>query len=70
MLWNINKDENVNRFALSAIRGGLLEREREKERDREESEIFWDIIHGLPMREISKYHHKREKQKVLWDKKV
>jgi hypothetical protein len=26
-----NKDENVHRFALRAIRGGLLEREREKE---------------------------------------
>ena len=28
----INKDENVHRFALSAIRGELLERQREKER--------------------------------------
>ena len=36
-LWYIyyNKDENVHRFALSAIRGELLEREREKEREKE-----------------------------------
>ena len=34
-----NKDENVHRFALSAIRWELLERERE----------FWNIIHGLPV---------------------
>ena len=32
------KDENVHRFTLSAIRGELLEKE-----------IFWDIIHGLPI---------------------
>ena len=31
----INKDKNVHRFALSAIRGEVLEREREKESDRE-----------------------------------
>ena len=30
----INKDENAHRFALSAIRGEILEREREKERER------------------------------------
>ena len=29
-LW-LNKDENVHRFELSAIRGVLLERERERE---------------------------------------
>ena len=29
----INKDENVHRYALSAKRGVLLERERERERD-------------------------------------
>ena len=29
-----NKEENVHRFALSAIRGELLERGREKERER------------------------------------
>ena len=28
----LNKDENVHRFALNAIRGKLLKREREKER--------------------------------------
>ena len=32
-------DENVHRFALSASRGELLEKERE----------FWDIIHWLPI---------------------
>ena len=31
----INKDENVYRFVLSAIRGKLLERERKKERQKE-----------------------------------
>ena len=31
---SINKDENVHRFALSAIRGELLEIERERERER------------------------------------
>ena len=37
---NINKDENVHRFALSAIRGELLEREREDKKKRErEKEI-------------------------------
>ena len=30
-----NKDENVHRFALSAIRGKLLEREKKRERVRE-----------------------------------
>ena len=28
-----NKDENAHRFALSAIRGELLERERERDRE-------------------------------------
>ena len=32
MLICINKDENVHRFALSAIRGELVERESERER--------------------------------------
>ena len=32
-MWN-NKDENVHRFALNALRGEILERERESERDR------------------------------------
>ena len=27
-----NKDENVNKFSLSAIRGDLLERERDRDR--------------------------------------
>ena len=31
----LNKDENVRRFALSAIGGELLERERKRERERE-----------------------------------
>ena len=30
-----NKDKNVHRFALSAIRGELLEREREIEKEKE-----------------------------------
>ena len=33
-LYRVNKDENVHRFALSAIREELLEREREIERER------------------------------------
>ena len=33
-----NKDKNVNRFALSAIRGNLWrEKEREKERERKKN---------------------------------
>ena len=31
----INKDENVHRFELSAIRGELLEREKDRERVKE-----------------------------------
>ena len=31
----LNKNENVHRFALSTIRGKLLERERERKRERE-----------------------------------
>ena len=31
----VNKDENVQRFALRAIRGELLERERGRERKKE-----------------------------------
>ena len=42
-----NKDENVHRFALSAIRGDLLEREREKERERDiERDSFWILYTG------------------------
>ena len=32
MVFHKNKDENVHRFALSAIRGELLEREIERKR--------------------------------------
>ena len=32
----MNKDENVHRFALSAIRGELLERERGREKKKRE----------------------------------
>ena len=32
---SLNKDENVHKFALRAIRGELLERERDKEREEE-----------------------------------
>ena len=35
MTLHFNKDENVHRFAYSAIRRELLEREREKNRGRE-----------------------------------
>ena len=31
----VNKDENVHRFALSVIRGELLDRERKREREKE-----------------------------------
>ena len=37
---SINKDENDHRFALSAIRGELLEREREIKREREKERIW------------------------------
>ena len=33
-----NKDENVHIFALSAIRGELLKREKEKKKERERKE--------------------------------
>ena len=36
-----NKDETVHRFALSALRGELLEREREKDRERESIGILF-----------------------------
>ena len=35
VIWRKNKDEKVNRFALSAIRGEFFERKRERERERE-----------------------------------
>ena len=38
-----NKDENVHRFALSAIRGEHLERERKSKRERES---FWILYTG------------------------
>ena len=41
----INKDENVHRFALSAIRGELW-RERERERD-SFGILYWDYIKKL-----------------------
>ena len=34
-----NKDENVHRYALSAIRGDLLEGEREKKERKREREV-------------------------------
>ena len=36
-----NKDDNVHRFALTAIIGELLEREREKERERKSFGILY-----------------------------
>ena len=41
-----NKDENVHRFAISAIRGELLERERERERERLVFGYGLPIIHS------------------------
>ena len=38
-----NKDKNVRRFALSAIREELLKRERERERERREREIIKSV---------------------------
>ena len=37
IIWtlHLNKDENVHRFALSGIRGELLEGERERDKKRE-----------------------------------
>ena len=35
IIYVYNKDKNVHRFSLSAIRGELLEREGEKEREKE-----------------------------------
>ena len=34
-IYKSNKDENAHRFALSAIRWEILERERKRERERE-----------------------------------
>ena len=42
LLSYINKDENVHKFALSAIRGELQEREREKEKKRARDNIKCD----------------------------
>ena len=43
-----NKDENVHRFAISAIRGGKGkgEREREKERERKRESDSFGIYTG------------------------
>ena len=43
-----NKDKNVHRFALSAIRGELWEKERERGKEKKRERQFWVIIHGLP----------------------
>ena len=39
-----NKNENVHRFALSAIEWELLEREREKKRERERLRDSFGIL--------------------------
>ena len=50
-----NKDENVQRFALSAIIGELLEREREREKEGEslererERDSFRILYTGYPL---------------------
>ena len=40
VLLKLNKDENVHRYPLCAIRGELLEREREKEREIEKEIVL------------------------------
>ena len=50
----LNKDENVHKFALSAIRRDLLERERERERKERKRE-------KREKREREKEREKREK---------
>jgi hypothetical protein len=40
-----NKDENVHRFALSAITGELLKREREREKKRERERDSFGILY-------------------------
>ena len=62
-----NKDKNVYRYALSAIRGELLESENEKERDSFGILYTGDLLSIVKIRrerERSKYHHKRQTQKV------
>ena len=53
----INKDKNAHRFAFSAIRGKLLERERER--------YLWDIIHKLP---IIQEREKERKEQIKLDR--
>ena len=49
-----NKDENVHKFTLSAIRGKLLQRKRERQ--------FWDILTGYLL-SIEKIKIEREKER-------
>ena len=51
----INKDENVHRFALSAIRGKLLERKRERD-------IFGILYKGYLL-SIVKIKKERERER-------
>ena len=65
-----NKDENVHRFALSVIRGWLLEREKEKdrvkERDRErdrERDSF-GILYTVYLLSIEKREEREREIKI------
>ena len=56
---NINKDENVHKFALSARRGELLESEREKK----ERDIFGILYMGYLLSIVKiKRERKREER--------
>jgi hypothetical protein len=59
----INKDENVHRFELSAIRGELLEREREKEREKERKERAREREREKEMEKVKKMCDKKGGQK-------
>ena len=61
-----NKDENVHRFALSAIRGELLEREREKEID-SFGILYTDYLLSIVKIKRERKRKKREAKNV-WPK--
>ena len=64
---NYNKDENVHRFALSAIRGELLERkwkrEKEKEREKKRERDSSGILYTGYLLSIVKIKIKRARQR-------
>ena len=63
IIWtlHLNKDENVHRFALSGIRGELLEGEREREREKEKERDSFGILYRCYL--LSKVKIKRERKK-------